>query len=324
MISESREQVWVRLPNWLGDVVMAVPVLRALHDPERVELTLVGKSAFLPAIERLQLADRVVALPPKKRGYFSAFRTMCTPRPHRYLVLTRSLRGDLEARLSGARTRLGLSRTREWRPLLTRTHRIPPNTDRQKVHQTALWGEMMTDFGWTTPMSFAPIELSSAPRHPNRIGLICGSENSPEKRWPVPRWRAMIDQLLASDPNLQIRLYGTPGDAAVTQRVAEGFDPVRVRDLAGQTDLPTFCEELAACAVVCANDTGGMHLANMLGTPLVALFGPTNPVRTGPVFESQYVVLQPPGCPTTGGTPIEKLPSDQATDAVSGLLGQRG
>ena len=62
------------------------------------------------------------------------------------------------------------------------------------------------------------------------------------------------------------------------------------------------------------NDTGGMHLANALGVPLIGLFGPTNPVRTGPVFSSPARILQPPGCPPTGGGNLADLtPATVAT-----------
>jgi ADP-heptose:LPS heptosyltransferase len=62
-----------------------------------------------------------------------------------------------------------------------------------------------------------------------------------------------------------------------------------------------------------------MHLANALGVPLIALFGPTNPVRTGPVFSAPCVILQPPGCPPTGGSPLSGLQPAQVADAVRNL-----
>jgi ADP-heptose:LPS heptosyltransferase len=74
-----------------------------------------------------------------------------------------------------------------------------------------------------------------------------------------------------------------------------------VTNLAGRTDLPTYVKHLSASRLLVTNDTGGMHLANALGVPLIALFGPTNPVRTGPVFATPAHILQPPGCPPTGG-----------------------
>jgi ADP-heptose:LPS heptosyltransferase len=65
------------------------------------------------------------------------------------------------------------------------------------------------------------------------------------------------------------------------------------------------------------NDTGGMHLANALGAPLVALFGPTNPVRTGPVFAAPFEILQPPDCPPTGGGSLANLSPETVLVAVS-------
>jgi heptosyltransferase II len=59
-----------------------------------------------------------------------------------------------------------------------------------------------------------------------------------------------------------------------------------------------------------------MHLANALGVPLIALFGPTNPVRTGPVFSSPAEILQPPGCPPTGGGNLADLAPAAVLEAV--------
>ena len=59
-----------------------------------------------------------------------------------------------------------------------------------------------------------------------------------------------------------------------------------------------------------------MHLANALGVPLIALFGPTNPVRTRPVFNSPVHILQPPGCPETGGGSLADLTPAQVLAAV--------
>jgi len=93
-----------------------------------------------------------------------------------------------------------------------------------------------------------------------------------------------------------------------------------VTDLAGRTDLPAFAEGLQGCRALVTNDTGGMHLANALGVPVVALFGPTNPVRTGPVFEAPRVILQAPGSAPTGGGDLRQLSAETVLAAVRPLL----
>jgi len=92
-----------------------------------------------------------------------------------------------------------------------------------------------------------------------------------------------------------------------------------VLDLAGQTDLPEYMSRLQSCRVVVTNDTGGMHLANALGVPVLALFGPTNPVRTGPVFSAPFAVVQPPGCPSTGGAELAQLEPGSVLTALRTL-----
>jgi ADP-heptose:LPS heptosyltransferase len=59
-----------------------------------------------------------------------------------------------------------------------------------------------------------------------------------------------------------------------------------------------------------------MHLANFLGVPAIALFGPTNPVRTGPVFSAPFEILQPPGCPATGGGTLADLAPETVLAAI--------
>jgi ADP-heptose:LPS heptosyltransferase len=59
-----------------------------------------------------------------------------------------------------------------------------------------------------------------------------------------------------------------------------------------------------------------MHLANMLDTPVVAVFGPTNPVRTGPIFSTPHVILQPKNCPITGGKSIKEISPERVSVEV--------
>lgn len=313
-----KTRVWIRLPNWLGDVVMALPLLRALRASRPdAEITLIAKAPFLPLLRDWQVADQLIALPPQGPGYFPFFRALRRRYPDNYLLFTNSFRGDLEARLTGCRQRFGILRPGKRRPLLSHVYRVPADFDERHHHQLELWTNFLTHFGLNAPADCSPLRpstptpLSSTPR----LGLIAGSENNPEKRWPVEHWRTLIAQL---PPDLPITLFGTANDLLITTAIAEGFGP-RVENLAGRTTLPDYCARLAACTLLVTNDTGGMHLANALGVPLLALFGPTNPVRTKPVFNAPVTILQPPGCPATGGGRLADLAPEQVLAALRQL-----
>lgn len=321
-----RTRVYVRLPNWLGDVVMALPLLRALRASRPdAEITLVAKKNFLPLLQSWAVADRTLALPPHGPGYFLFFRRLRDAYPDVWLLFTNSLRGDLEAWCSGCRQRFGLVRPGKPRPFLSQAYRVPADFDERTHHQLALWENFLRHFGLNAPPDRTPLsapvsELSahssqhSAP-HP-LIGLIPGSENTPAKRWPVAHWRALI----AAFPTARFVLFGTANDAPLTAAITAGLDPARVEDLAGRTSLPDYAARLRDCRLLVTNDTGGMHLANALGVPLLALFGPTNPVRTGPVFSSPTRLLQPPGCPPTGGGSLADLTPETVAAALRELL----
>jgi heptosyltransferase-2 len=314
-----RTRIFVRLPNWLGDVVMALPLLRALRASRPdAEISLLAKKQFLPLLESWDIADRLFALPSRGAGYFFTFWKMRGEFPDVWLLFTNSFRGDLEARLSGCPQRFGLVRRGKSRPLLSHSYAVPAGFDENARHQLELWENFLRSFGLDASPDRSPVSSLDAPSSPSAapIGLICGSENNPEKRWPVAHWRALIEAL----PAERFVLFGTSSDAALTTAISAGLDPARIENLAGRTDLMAFADRLRACRLLVTNDTGGMHLANALGVPLIALFGPTNPLRTGPVFTAPAKLLQPPGCPPTGGAALADLAPDLVIATVRELL----
>lgn len=316
-----KTRVFIRLPNWLGDVVMALPLLRAIRTSRPdAEITLIAKSSFLPLLESWSVADRLEPLPKHGLGYFLHFWKLRRRYPDFYLLFTNSVRGDLEAFFTRCRQRFGLVRPGRRRPLLTHRYAVPADFDEGQHHQLELWENSLRAFGLSGPLNQTPIAPRLAPLASATIGLIAGSENNPEKRWPVEHWRTLLQQLLQAQPTTEFVLLGTANDQPITAAIANGLDPARIHDLAGRTNLPAYVEKLRSCRLLITNDTGGMHLANALGIPLVALFGPTNPVRTGPVFSAPVEILQPSACPKTGGATLADLSPDTVSAAVTRLL----
>ncbi len=328
-------RLWVRMPNWLGDIVLALPLLRALRigRPD-AELVLLAHARFLPLLAAMGVGDRLEALPARGPGYFAHFGKLRAAYPDIWLLLTQSWRSDLEAWLAGAPQRFGIERRGRKRPLLTHVYRVPPDFDESRHHQFELWKNFFGHFGLEVPPDLSAIESSrfreksaespisheigysprtGGPPVPTLIGLIPGSENNPEKRWPIEHWRRLILAL----PGRNFAIFGTAGDAPIAAAVAEGAPSDLVENLAGRTDLSVLMDRLRGCRLLVTNDTGGMHLANALGVPVIALFGPTNPVRTGPIFAAPRLILQPPGCPPTGGASLAALPPEAVLAAIA-------
>jgi lipopolysaccharide heptosyltransferase II len=118
-------------------------------------------------------------------------------------------------------------------------------------------------------------------------GLNAGAEYGPAKRWPEARF---IDTAVQVQRRTNCRwlIFGLKSDFAVCERIASGINSDSKQaskhaiNLAGATNLAELCAALKLCRVLLTNDSGPMHVAAALSTPVVALFGSTSPELTGP------------------------------------------
>ena len=101
------------------------------------------------------------------------------------------------------------------------------------------------------------------------------------KRWPVGHFGRLAQLLVSRRPDLRIGILGSAQEAGLAEAVA-AYAPGACLSLAGKTSLPEMVEWIRASRLLITNDTGPMHIAAALGIPVVSLFGPTDPRRTGP------------------------------------------
>ena len=182
---------------------------------------------------------------------------------------------------------------RKKRPLLTHIFipQIHAQIDPSIYHQTLVWEKMANRFGLKENVLKEPIHFEGTKRINSKIGIVAGSSNSPEKRWLYENWIKLIQRLANFRKDLTFHLYGTDQDKAITQPISNSLKSDRVFDQAGNTNLAKLADELASCSLVIGNDTGAMYLANMLGTPVVVLFGPTHAERTKPFFDPCCTII---------------------------------
>jgi heptosyltransferase-2 len=134
------------------------------------------------------------------------------------------------------------------------------------------------------------------------LGLGPGAAYGGAKRWPPERFARVADGL-ARARGLTPVLVGTAADRAAAWaieaelgKIAPAPSRPAVLDLVGGTDLRQLIGVLSLCAAFVSNDSGAMHLASAVGTPVVALFGPTDERATAPVAERATVLTSPAWC----------------------------
>jgi lipopolysaccharide heptosyltransferase I len=126
------------------------------------------------------------------------------------------------------------------------------------------------------------------------IGIIPGARWE-SKKWPPDFFVEVISKALNEDPDFKFVILGSKDDLPAAENIIEllvADDRKKVVSLAGETSIGELVELLRDCRAVVCNDSGPMHIAAALKVPVLAMFGPTNPARTGPYGEA-HQVFQP-------------------------------
>ena len=282
-------RILIRSSNWLGDAVMSAPAVRAIKQgrPD-ARVTILTRDKLADYWRSVPEADAVIAVPEDAGVFKVAWRIR---RQFDVAVLfPNSSRSALEAWLAGIRRRVGyLGHKREW--MLNQV--IPePKKEIRPRHHAARYMRIAEKMGAPAiPLAFP---TAPCPAGPIRIGICPGAEYGGAKRWYPARFRKMM-QRVSSEIDCTFVVVGVNRDVPIVREMLENFKGP-VEDLTGRTTLGQLIEELRGMHTLVTNDTGTMHLAASLGVPVVALFGSTEPVLTGPLGDDHVVIRHQVEC----------------------------
>lgn len=124
--------------------------------------------------------------------------------------------------------------------------------------------------------------------------------NPTTKRWLEGHFSKLFTRLLESHSALSIVALGDTGDAPLVTRVCDGFEPARVKNLAGRTSLDETKTLIAGARLLVCHDSGLLHLGNALGAKVVALYGPSDPDAYAENLESFHLLREDCSCPKQG------------------------
>lgn len=303
--SQIPSNILVRMPNWIGDAVMATPILADLrnhwknskitamcqtpigsvlqHDPNIDDIYNFNRPSGW--IHRLHRSDIVESL---QEGKYDLG-----------VLLTNSfssawwfMRGKVKNRLGfadGLRTLL-----------LDKSVPFPENKETQ--HQVITYKMLLEPLG--IPVSSTPPKiyvsaqemdeayqflslLKIDPQKHIIVGINPGAAYGSAKCWPPERYEGVTRKLL-ENPNIFVLYFGDDSGASLINQICKDLPP-RVINLAGRTTIRELIALINCCSVFLTNDSGPMHIAAALGVRLLALFGSTNEVKTGPYPEGKVI-----------------------------------
>jgi len=317
--------------NWLGDSVMTLPALAAYRQASPgVRLVMAARPGLVPFWSLCPLVDAVQPLPPGLRGDGSVARALRRLGARRAIVFPNSFRSAWVPFLAHVPERVGFPGSGR-RFLLTRSvHPVSYTGSRhQALDYFALVGAAPAA---VPPVLDGLLAIPAAVRDALRTRLRAAAAGTPgfpaegpwmavapgaargsSKRWPASHFAAAAAAVFRAR-GCGVIVCGTGAEREAGDAIAASV-PGGTINLAGATTLPELAALFQLCRLVLCNDSGAMHLAAAVSTPVVALFGLTDPGRTGPLGRG-HAVLAPDGVRGHAAIGRESAAAAQALAAI--------
>ena len=313
--TQPRRILVIRL-DLIGDLVLSMTVVRALkrtYADAEIDLLALPSSAQIvrydPDLSNIIAYDPNAWRRPKSlvqgRNWRDALRVMRQLRARRYDVAV-SVFGNwaaILAVLSGARRRVGFGREgypgfmtdsvagRHWQPG-ERLHEVDYCLKLARAAGTTVTADDRIPRLFVDPSAQRELDglLHEMGIQPGKPLIAChvSSNNGQSKRWPIPYWATLMDRLIR-EQGAQVVLTGAPVDLPLIENVTGRMQQTPI-NLAGKTSLLQLAALLQRADILITGDSGPMHIAGAVGTPLIAIHGPTDPAHSGPVSPSATIL----------------------------------
>lgn len=288
-------RILIVAPSWIGDALLAQPLLRRLHDKlGRVRIDALAPAWCGPLLERMPEIEEVIASPfahgeLKLRARWTLGRELAQRNYDQAIVLPNSFKSALIPFFANIPLRAGYAGESRY-GLLNLVHKL----DREKLPLMAeRYAQLAEKPGAELPRPLPRVRLQVDPVNTARttarldldrsrpIAAFCpGAEYGPAKRWPARHFAALARELARR--GYAVWLIGSEKDAELGEEIRAQSEGA-CRNLCGQTDIAAAVDLLACAKLVVSNDSGLMHVAAALGRPLIALYGSSSPAHTPPL-----------------------------------------
>jgi heptosyltransferase II len=284
-------KILIRLPNWLGDVVMSTAFINAVKQlyPEAC-VDVIIKKELSSIASLIQGIDAIHSFSkqdnPGLGGVYRFGKSLRSENYDLFFTLPDSLSAAVMGKATGAKKRIGYSKEGGFF-LLTKVCRRPKN-----VHRVE---EYLSILGQFSGKSLGPREVKLQPQPQKTSGLILLNFNSEaeSRRMPLDKGKELLNLLTQTFADTQFGLIGGPKDAVYVEELLQGAANLdRINNYCGKTTLVTLANLMAGAKVLLSTDSGPAHLANSVGLPVVALFGAGDERNTAPYNANKLTLIR--------------------------------
>jgi heptosyltransferase-2 len=327
---ENIKRLLIRSTNWIGDAVMTTPAVRAIRKnfPD-AQISILTKPWVAPVFSNSPYVDNLLIYDEAKKhkGMVGKIRLAKNLKQYSFdaaILLQNAFEAALITFFAGIPCRIGYNT--DARGFLL-THSVPCTPQIKKMHQTGYYLGILQGIGLETDglgldlvvnkkyqkRATEILEEHGISRTNRLVGINPSATFGPAKQWFPERYAGLSDKIHEVF-GARILLFGGPGHPPI--------------DLCGKTNLEEAIALINMCNLFITNDSGLMHVAAAFDIPLIAIFGSTNPVTTGPKGLNSRIVRIPvecspclkPKCPEGHLKCMDQIDIDMVFEAVKELL----
>jgi len=308
-------KILIRATNWVGDAIMALPALRAvrMRFPD-AEIAILALSYVADIYRDQQVCNSLIVY--DRKGAHATFsgreRLAAELRAQNFdiaLLLQNAFDAAWIAWRAGIPQRIGYAR--DARALLLTKSVAVPKSGEIPAHEKFYYLELLRRAGWIEAFPRESLTILNVPEQSRRraaefllaagvrpaamrIAVGGGASYGSAKCWLPDRFAEVLNRL-QPQVDAEVILFGTAAEACVSAAIAAGMRRPPI-DLTGKTAVADLPALLSQCHLFIGNDSGAMHVAGAVGLPVVAVFGPTDPLGTAPMTPRCTIVQQKPYC----------------------------
>ncbi|WP_295674205.1 glycosyltransferase family 9 protein [uncultured Mucilaginibacter sp.] len=286
-------KILIRLPNWLGDVVMStafVSAVRELYPEATIDVIIkkefVAIASLIPGLRKVHSFSKQ-----ENKGLAGVFRFGKKLRAENYDLffnLPESLSSLVMGWATRANHRVGFGKEGGFF-LLTRHFKKPEN-----IHRVDEYISLLEQFtGKTIGNRQVSLDVQKPGKPITDRVLVNFNSEAASRRMPIEKAKSLLNLLNNHFKEVEFTFVGAPKEAPFIDEIIKGAENIgRIRNFAGKTDLVSLSHLMAGCTAMITTDSGPAHLANSVNTPVIVLFGAGNENNTAPYNTHNLTVLR--------------------------------
>jgi lipopolysaccharide heptosyltransferase II len=286
-------KILIRLPNWLGDVVMStafIGAVRQVYPDAQVDVIIKKElSSIAELIPGLHTFHPFSKQDYKGlRGVVRFGKSLKSEKYDLFFNLPASLSSLVMGWATGAKKRVGFKKEGGLF-LLSKSYNAPAN-----VHRVDEYISLLEQFTEKT-ISDKQVKLetkNAIPKNSKRV-LVNFNSEADSRRMPLDKGIDILNSLINAFPDITFTFIGSPKESNFIKQIIAGAENNgHIENFAGKTDLAGLTDLMASCAALLTTDSGPAHLSNSVGTPTIVLFGAGNEHNTAPYNKIGLTVLR--------------------------------